>query len=518
MLLSHKQRRRIAGLGLALGLLGGTLAACGTSSSGTSAGSGSGGSSGQLRIYGEGLPLSWDPIFDSSGLDIRQLSLVYDGLTQLSPTGTAQPGVAKSWSYSANGLALTFTLKPGLTFSDGSPVDAAAVKQNLDRARTAVGSLVASLLTAISSETVVSPLVIRLNLKQPDQELPLTLGGKAGMLASSRVLSKDPASLATKPVGGGPFKLTSFVPNGEANLVRNPKFWDAKDIHIPSVYLSGLTDSESVLTALQSGQANYAVIDGPQVSAAKQAGFHIAVIQNHVSGIEVSNKKAPFNNPQIVQAINYAINRKSLAQSQTFGFGLPDDEPEPPKYFAYSPAAANYYTYDPAKARQLLAQAGHPNGAGLSFVITTTAPTSLAEALQSQLSAVGIKTTINTIPLTESNDLIFVKHEEAFAVSGFALREAPIDLLGLIFGADGLLNESRDATGQMTSALSSAANVPLTSPKFDKTIQNVVALGVKDNPIIYLYTTPAIIATAKNVTGLTNYIDYPEFQGVRVGG
>jgi peptide/nickel transport system substrate-binding protein len=530
--------RPVTKLTLAALLLGGSLAACGSSSkpsssgsSATTAGSGSStgtatataasGVNGTLNWYGQGLPTSWDPVFSSAGHDVGVLSLAYSALTQLSPTGVAQPAVASSWAYSANGLALTFTLKPGLTFTDGTPLNAQAVKVNLDRARTATGSLVASLLTAIGSETVVSTDVIRLNLTRQDQELPLTLGGKAGMLASPTVIADHESSLATQPVGAGPFKLTSFVPDGDATFVRNPGYWNAANIHVAKIYLSAEaydTTPESVLAALQSGQANVGVINGNQVAAAKAAGFNIQVIPTFaVTDIEVNNTKAPFTNPLVTQAVDYALNRQSLAESQTFGYGKPDDEPEPPGYFAYSPAVANYYNYDPAKAKALLAQAGFPGGKGLTVDIVTSPPTGLAEALQSELQAVGIHVTISTIPATESTTLVYVNHEEAFATSGFAGREAPVDMLQLGFGADGLLNPGRNAPANLTAALLQAATVPLTSPKFTSTIQNVVALGVKENPNIFLYTTPLIWAYAKNISGVTPYLDYQELQGLTIG-
>jgi ABC-type transport system substrate-binding protein len=499
------------------------LAACGggtTASSGSASGSADSSSSsgGALKWYGQGLPTSWDPVFSSAGHDVGVLSLAYAGLTRLNTTGGIEPDLASSWAFSDHNLALTFTLKPGLTFSDGTPVDAEAVKVNLDRARTATGSLVASLLTAITSETVVSKDVIRLNLNRVDLSLPLTLAGKAGFLASPAVIKKDPDSLAKQPVGAGPFRLTTFVPDGDATFVKFPGYWDASDIHLASVYLSGVSTAATVLAALQSGQANLAVLQGSQVAAAKSDGYEVKVIPTFaVTDIEVNNTKAPFTNPLVTRAVGYALDRQSLAQSQTFGYGKPDDEPEPPGYLAYSPAYANYYTYDPAKARQLLARAGYPNGKGLTVTITTSPPPQLAEAIQAQLQAVGITVKINTIPATESTTLVYVDHEEAFATSGFAGREAPIDMLNLGCGADGLLNPGRNAPAELTRALTQAATVPVSSPSYAATIQRVTGLCIKDDANLFLYNTPLILAYPKTLTGLQGYIDYEQFQGVRIG-
>jgi peptide/nickel transport system substrate-binding protein len=520
----HRRARRSAGVVTGIAVLA-VLAACGGghSASGTTAGGTTGvgdasSAGGALKWYGQGLPTSWDPVFSSAGHDVGVLSLAYAGLTRLNTAGGVEPDLASSWSFADHDKALTFTLKPGLTFQDGTRVDAAAVKVNLDRARTATGSLVASLLTAISSETVVSKDVIRLNLNRVDLSLPLTLAGKAGFLASPAVIKKDPTSLAKQPVGAGPFKLTTFVPDGDATFVKFGRYWDASDIHIGSVYLSGVTTAATVLAALQSGQANLAVLQGSQVAAAKSDGYDVKVVPTFaVTDIEVNNTKAPFTNPLVTRAVGYALNRQSLAQSQTFGYGKPDDEPEPPGYLAYSPAYANYYTYDPAKARHLLAQAGYPNGKGLTVTITTSPPPQLAEAIQAQLQAVGITVEINTIPATESTTLVYVDHEEAFATSGFAGREAPIDMLNLGCGADGLLNPGRNAPAELTSALTHAATVPVSSPAYAPTIQHVTGLCIKDDANLFLYNTPLILAYPKTLTGLQAYIDYEQFQGVRIG-
>jgi peptide/nickel transport system substrate-binding protein len=474
--------------------------------------------SGTLKWYGQDLPTSWDPVFSQAGHDVGVLSLAYAGLTRLNETGGLEPDLASSWSFSKNGLTLTFNIRPGLTFSDGTPVNASAVKINFDRARTATGSLVASLLTAISSETVVSTDVIQINLNRLDYSLPLTLAGKAGFLASPAVIASNPASLATDPVGSGPFKLTSYTPDGDATFVKFDNYWDAKDIHIANIYLSGETAAASILAALQSGQSNLAVIQGNQVAAAKEAGFDVKVVPTFaVTDIEVNNTLKPFTNQLVDQAVGYALNRQSLAASQTFGYGTVDDEPEPPGYLAYNPAYANYYTYNPTKAKKLLKEAGYPNGVGLTISITTSPPPQLAEALQAQLQAVGITATINTIPASENTTLVYVDHEEPFATSGFAGREAPIDMLNLGCGPTGLLNPGRDAPAELTNALTAAAAIQVGTPAYKKAIQSVTGLCIKDDANLFLYSTPDILAYSKNITGLQPYIDYEQFQGVKIG-
>src|ERR1700733_13810190 len=157
---------------LALSLL---AAACGSNSStSSSAGSGapaSAGASGTLNWEWE-LPTSWDPVTSSAGWDVHALGLVYASITMLDPHGTAGPGLATSWKYAANGKSVTFTLRPGLKFTDGTPLNAQAVKANIERGLKQPNSNIASELAVISKVVVNSPASFTLELTGVDYQIP----------------------------------------------------------------------------------------------------------------------------------------------------------------------------------------------------------------------------------------------------------------------------------------------------------------------------------------------------------
>jgi peptide/nickel transport system substrate-binding protein len=249
------------------------LAACG-SASGGSPGSGSSaggaGASGTLNWEWQ-LPTSWDPVTSSAGWDMHVLGLVYASLTTLDPAGDVGPGLASSWTYAADGKSVTFQLRPGLTFSDGTPLNAQAVKENIDRGQAQGNSTVASELSVISKVVVNSPTSFTLDLTQVDYQVPDLLAGKDGMMVSPAAF-KHVSSIPTQPVGAGPFKLTSYVPDSHADLVRNPGYWDASQVHVQNFTVQDITQPEQILSALQSGQVNVAYIAGNQVASAKAAG------------------------------------------------------------------------------------------------------------------------------------------------------------------------------------------------------------------------------------------------------
>ena len=299
--------------------------------------------------------------------------------------GDVEPGLAESWKYAANGKSVTFTLRPGLKFSDGTPLNAEAVKENIERGITQANSTIASELAVISKVIVNSPTSFTLDLNQVDYQVPDLLSGKDGMIVNPAAF-KDAAAIATQPEGAGPFTLTSYVPDSHASLVRNPNYWDASQIHVQNFNVLDITQPEQILSALESGQVNVAYIAGNQVAAAKAAGFKIDVIPSEVvNELDIQTTTKPFNNPDVVEAINDAINRQAILQVQASGYGTVAYQPFPAGFVGYSSKLANLYPYNPTKAKQLLAAAGYSKGLSITLSPRRT-DDSLAEQIQGQLA------------------------------------------------------------------------------------------------------------------------------------
>jgi peptide/nickel transport system substrate-binding protein len=501
------------------------LAACGSGSPGASSAAGSvagaGGTSGTLNWEWE-LPTSWDPVTSSAGWDMHVLGLVYASITTLNAKGDVQPGLASSWKYAADGKSVTFTLRPGLKFSDGSPLTATSVQQNIQRGLTQSNSTVAAELAVISKVVVNSPVSFTLDLGQVDYQLPDLLAGKDGMIVNPAYF-KSVASLATKPEGAGPFTLTSYVPDSHANLVRNASYWDAGQIHVANFNVLSITQPEQILSALESGQVNVAYIAGNQVAAAKAAGFKIDVIPSEVvNELDVQTTTAPFTNPKVVEAINYAINRPQILQVQASGYGTVAYQPFPAGFVGYSAKLANQYPYNPALAKQLLARAGYPKG--LSITLTSEAGTddALAEQIQGQLQQVGISVTIKDIAADTSTQFLYLNKSIPLAVDGTAGRMSPVEMLDVLYSQKGLMNVTGKATTtapDVSSALSKALTVPLDSPGYPAALQSAVETAVQQEPIhIWLYTNPRIFAYSPTVSGIPSDLVQQRWEAVTVSG
>ncbi len=500
------------------------LAACGSgSSSSAAAGSGSTatttGAAGTLNWEWQ-LPTSWDPVTSSAGWDMHVLGLVYASITALNTSGTVVSGLAKSWKYAADGKSVTFTLRPGLKFSDGTALDATAVRENIVRGQTQANSTVAAELAVIKSVTVNSPTSFTLSLTQVDYQVPDLLAGKDGMMVSPAAF-KSVVGIPTKPDGAGPFTLTSYVPDSHANLVRNPTYWDASQIHVANFSVQDITQPEQILSALQSGQVNVAYIAGNQVAAAKAAGFKIDVIPSEVvNELDIQTTTAPFNNPDVVKAINYAINRQAILTVQQSGYGAISYQPFPKGFVGYSPALANEYPYDPTLAKQLLAKAGYSKGLKITLTTQPTT-TSLAEQIQGQLAAVGITAAISNIPSDTATQAMYLNKTVPLAVDGTAGRMSPVEMLDVLYSQQGLMNVDGKATttpASVTAALGKALTVPLTSPDYPSTLQTAVATAVQNEPThIWLYYQPRIFAYSPSVSGIPQDLVQQRWEGVTVG-
>ena len=537
---ARRPRRRLAAaLTVAAVLIAAVLAGCGGgggSSSTTSSSPSASGDTGESQTtaadtseeggapsgtlgWSTAAPTAWDPVTSAAGNDVSDLSLVYASLTRLSPEGEAEPALASKWEFSKDGLTFNIFLKKGLKFTDGTPVNAEAVKINLERGEHESDSLIIPYLEVIKSIKVVNPYEVSLSLKTKDYVLPLVLGGKVGMIVSPKAIKDNVKGLATQPVGAGPFELTNYTAPTSATLVRNPGYWDAKNIHLEGVDLKFFTDEQALLSSLLSGQVQLANIGGEQVQTVESAGFEVEEFPSlHVASIEVNDKMAPFDNHLVVEAVNYAIDRETLLQTLAGGHGEVVDQAFPPGYSAYNDSVAEYYKYDPDKAKELLQQANYD---GTPITITWAEFPSIniqaeSEQLQAQLEAVGIKSTLKSIPSAQLAEEVYVKHDVQFNPNGIVGREAPSQMLETQYAADGLLNPGRDASPELTKALDAVATFEVGSPQYEAALQEATKLATEQSANVMLFTQPFLLAHTSSLTGLKPWIETPRLEGVQL--
>lgn len=468
---------------------------------------------GDTLTWGWALPSTWDPVTSAIGNDVSALTLVYEGLTEESANGEALPGLAQSWTYAKDGRSVTFHLRPGLTFSDGTQLDAAAVKASLERGKTEKDSTVAPQLADVESITADSTTDVTLHLTQVDYQIPLLLSGKTGQIVSPTAAAQDVAKLATQAVGAGPFILKNYVPGSQATLVKNPKFWNADKILVTNFILKPAPDPSVAVAGLQSNQFNIASLTASQVSGVKAAGFPVESTDAlPVRVIDVNNTVKPFDNPKVTQAISTAIDRQALIKTANFGYGEPTWQLFPKSYVAYNPELDNLYPYSVEKAKQLLAEAGYPNGIDVQLALGT-ADDPVGELIQQQLNAAGIHTTL-TVETPGTNNYITRKYP--FALDQFNARQSPVQALQVLFGAQGLMNLGKTTPAELPGAVAKASGYALTDPAYPAAIQAATKTAVTNMPNVFLFTVTRFVGHSPKVHGLQHWVDIQRFEGVWV--
>jgi peptide/nickel transport system substrate-binding protein len=484
------------------------LSACGGS------GTGSAGDGATLKWAASEFPAHWDPVVSGSGAQFRELALVYASLTRTDAKGEAVPDLAQSWKYNAKGDEITFHLRPGLKFSDGEPVDASAVKAAVERAKKQKNSALFGDLTSIRSVDA-KGLDAVFHLTQVDYQIPQLLGERVLQIASPKAAA-NPAKLDQNPVGAGPFVVRQLVPGTKAVLVKNPHYWDAKDIHIDNVELTSAPDASTVVSGLQTGVYNFADIEPSQADAARKAGLDVFVQPGfNAENISLNINKKPFDDDKVVDAVRYAINREEFVKKLTFGYGGATDQPFPKGYVAYDPASANLYPYDPAKSRKLLAEAGYkPGDIKLDLVIPAEDPQ--AEIVQSQLAAVGIEVSIK---IDKNWATPFFAKDLTFSLYGTTGRDSAVQTLTAHFGPDGPLNLSSpyEPSG-FEAAVAKARQTPLDSPDYPKVLRAATRAGLKSKALIFTYVDPNLFAKSKAVSALPKNPGHIDWTGVTISG
>jgi peptide/nickel transport system substrate-binding protein len=466
------------------------------------------------------LPTSWDPVTSSTGNDINTLSLVYASLTQLDEEGNAGPGLAESWDYSPDGTEVTFHLRPELTFTDGTALDAEAVKESLERGKEQENSLLKDQLATIESITADSELDVTLHLAGVDYQVPNLLAGKTGAIVSPTAAEGDPDALPTAPVGAGPFEFESFVPESNAVLVKNEGYWNADEIHIDRFELSVAPDPATVVAAIQSGSIDVASVPATQIAEAEAAGLEVQVYGTlGVSQVDVHNGLAPFDNPTVVEALKYAIDRQEIVDVLTDGQGTVTYQPFPPGYVAYNPELDDRYAYDPAKAKALLADAGYDESNPLTFEITAGgANEAQAQLVQAQLAKIGVNATISLVAAGSSTwqKEVYLGRNAEFALDGTVGRESPVQNLTVVYGPQGLMNTSRTSSPEFLAALDEVRATPLDDPDYASVLQAAVKLGVEQASSFSTYTSPRVIVRGAGVSALPEFISQVRWEGVTV--
>jgi peptide/nickel transport system substrate-binding protein len=342
-------------------------------------------------------PVGYDPGKYAGSGQLQFLDGFYEALFTRNLTGPPTPGLVTSFSYSADNVSMTLNLKSGVTFSDGSVLDADLVKANLDR-RTDPSLVAFSTIGPGGGDEVASVATngtqqVILTFTKPITNFDTELTGTAGMIVGKSAIA-DPKTLAKTPDGSGPYKLD--VKNtivGSAYALDKNDASDASAAYgFKRLVFKPITDPQARLNALISGQLDTAPINFTNSDLAKSKGLNLVsgggVVATLFPFDKVGKVTPAFGEEKVRQALQLAIDRKGLVAALHKG-DLPAWNALPAESPGFDPALNKTWAYDAKKAKQMIADAGYPNGFSFTIVIDPSNMTDM-QAVQKYFAAVGV--------------------------------------------------------------------------------------------------------------------------------
>ncbi|WP_153505964.1 ABC transporter substrate-binding protein [Cumulibacter manganitolerans] len=354
-------------------------------------------SGGELRIGYALSPSSLDPLRGGAGSDHVTLYPIYDRLVNFDDEMKPVPSLAKSWE-NPDPKTLVLHLQQGVTFHDGTPFNADAVKFNLDRGRTNPVSNVKAELASVTSVDVVDDATVKLALAEPDSSLLLKLADRAGMMASPAALQSDPDALTKKPVGTGPFSFVSFSPGDSLVLEKNQNYWQDGKPYLDKLAFKFMTNTQTLVNSIQGGQVDFVTRLNAQTYKSLNAKSDLVVSADTSLGVDgcyINASMAPTDNLQLRQAMAYAIDYEGMKNSLTFGAGGEIASGLFPKDYWAHPSVEWPYKYDVKKAKELVAESGVENPEVNVVGFNGPGEQRKLEIIQGYLKAVGITMNIN---------------------------------------------------------------------------------------------------------------------------
>jgi peptide/nickel transport system substrate-binding protein len=326
---------------------------------------------------------------------------LHDALVKPMPGNPQAPCLAESWSVSPDGLKYEFALRKGIKFHNGDPVTAEDVKFSFERYR---GAGARMLKDRVASVDVVDPARVRFHLKRPWPDFMTfygTLVTGAGWIVPKKYVEKvGEDGFKKAPVGAGPYKFVSFKPGIELVLEANEHYW-RKTPSVKTLVMRGIPDVTTRLVMLKRGEADIAyAFPGSMLDEIKRTpGLTLRPfyppLMVWLVFTEQWDPKSPWADRRVRLAANLALDREAMNQAETIGLSKVTASIIPRSFDGSWPAPL--YAYDPQRAKQLLAEAGYPNGFDAGPISVDISWTTVTEAIVNYLRAVGIRTTVRPL-------------------------------------------------------------------------------------------------------------------------
>jgi len=350
------------------------------------------------------------------------------------------PGLAESWAISKDGLKYTFKLRKGVSFHDGTPLNAEAVKFSIERQiipehpfnKLGKYPFANYFFGNVKAVEAVDPQTVEFILKEPRASFLAVLTAGAASIVSPTAVRKLGVDYPLTPVGTGPFKFVAWDRGQRVVLEKNAGYWK-HPVKIDRVIYRPIVEGQARLTELLTGALDLIVDTPPDFVPQLESNPKVMVLKQvgvHVWYLGINNQKKPFDDKRVRQALNYAvINKEALVRDVLKGTGSFSRGPVLPNTWG-ADAALKAYPYDPERAKKLLAEAGYPSGFSTTLWVPESGsgmqlPVAMSTVIQSNLKAVGVNVALQTMEWGAYLAKLRTKEQDLFALSWMAGNEDP---------------------------------------------------------------------------------------------
>ncbi|KAB0676832.1 ABC transporter substrate-binding protein [Aureimonas leprariae] len=359
-----------------------------------------------------------DPAIGYDWQNFSMIKAIFDGLMDYEPgTAKLRPGLAESYEISADGKVFTFKLRDGVKFHNGRAMTADDVKYSFERTTNPktqspgagfLGSIEgfdkmqSGEATELSGVKVLDPKTVQVTLSRPDATFLSVMALNFSFIVPKEEVEKSGADFGRNPVGTGAFKLSQWTLGQKLVLQKNPDYYREGAPKLDEINFEIGQEPVVSLLRVQNGEVD---VPGDGIPPAKfrevmgnaaEASHVVQGVQLHTGYITMNTTKAPFDDLKVRQAVNMAINKDRIVQIIN-GRATPANQPLPPTMPGYVKGFAGY-KYDVEGAKKLLAEAGHPDGFETELFVANVDPQPrIAQAIQQDLAAVGIKASLQSL-------------------------------------------------------------------------------------------------------------------------
>ena len=357
---------------------------------------------GGTLIFGRGGDsLTLDPALILDGESAKVCDMLYDTLVQYRrDTTDIEPALAEAWESSTDGLVWTFHLRQGVQFHDGTPLNADAVVFSLTRPQAVYRDFQAEFINQIIA---LDPFTVQIQLKTPFAPFISTVAGTTFSLVSPTAVQHFGDNFGSNPIGTGPFKFVRWDRDDKIALEANDTHWAGRP-SLDRIIFRSIPDNSVRLMEMQQGRLHAMEFPNPDEIPLIRGDAQLELLMRsslNVGYLAMNMEKPPFDNLKVRLAINHAINKAEIIEHLYQGTGIPAKGPIPPTLWSYDDMVEDY-EYNPTLAKQLLAEAGYPDGFETTiWALPVARPyipdgRVLAEVLQSELRNIGVEATIVT--------------------------------------------------------------------------------------------------------------------------